>query len=213
MKLKICGMKYPENVDAIRALAPDYLGFIFHPTSARYMPESLAADYVRGIETCEKVGVFVNHSVEAIALLVARYDLDFAQLHGQESPEACAQLKALGIPVIKVFSVGESFDFSLTAPYEPHCAYFLFDTKGKHPGGNGLTFDWQLLRHYTGTVPFFLSGGIGPEQLASLRTFSHPMLHALDVNSRFETEPGRKDPARLHIFQLQLADLRTYGNE
>ena len=212
MKLKICGMKYSENVAALRALGPDYLGFIFHPASSRYMGESLAPAFVRSMEGCQKVGVFVDHSVEAVAGLVDCYDLDMAQLHGRESPADCAQVQALGIPVIKVFSVDAGFDFRLTAPYEAHCSYFLFDTKGKLPGGNGVVFDWNQLENYTGALPFFLSGGIGPEHAEALRDFAHPKLHALDVNSRFETAPGSKDAGLLRIFQQNLSDATTYGN-
>lgn len=204
MKLKVCGMKYQENLEAVCALNPDYLGFIFYQKSSRYMADTLDPRVVRALKGPKKVGVFVNHSRERVADLVNQYDLDMAQLHGQESPEFCQQLRRIGIPTIKVFSVGGSFDFEECAAYEPFCTHFLFDTKGKLPGGNGTTFNWEILAQYSGKTPFFLSGGIGPESVEKIRGFSHPSLYALDVNSRFETAPGKKDIQLLQSFQASL---------
>lgn len=204
MKLKVCGMKYQENLEAVCALNPDYLGFIFYQKSSRYMADTLDPRVVRALSGPKKVGVFVNHSRERVADLVNQYDLDMAQLHGQESPDFCQQLRRIGIPTIKVFSVGDHFDFVDCAAYEPFCSHFLFDTKGKLPGGNGTPFNWEILAQYSGKTPFLLSGGIGPESVEKIRDFSHPFLYALDVNSRFETAPGKKDIQLLHSFQASL---------
>ena len=119
------------------------------------------------------------------------------QLHGDESPELCEQLQALDIIVIKVFSIKNQFDFKVLEPYEDVCDYYLFDTKGKEPGGNGYTFNWNVLKKYPSTKPYFLSGGIGPEEMEALLLFlkrpESDLCCTLDVNSKFETAAGLKD--------------------
>jgi phosphoribosylanthranilate isomerase len=194
MKLKICGMKYPENILEIGSLLPDYMGFIFWEKSARYfngemphLPKSI-----------KKVGVFVNASLEEILEKITKYDLQAVQLHGDESVEFCENLKK-NTPnlteVIKVFSILDTFDFAILNPYENVCDYFLFDTKGKLPGGNGTTFDWKVLEKYPSTKPFFLSGGIGIEEMDAVNEILKANLpvYAIDVNSKFEIEPGFKN--------------------
>jgi phosphoribosylanthranilate isomerase len=194
MKLKICGMKYPDNILEVGSLLPDYMGFIFWRKSARYfngeMPELP--------KSIRKTGVFVNESIPVIEEKVTKYDLQAVQLHGQESVEFCSELKTkfgTSIEIIKVFSADENFDFSVLKPYESVCDYFLFDTKGKLPGGNGTTFDWQILEKYPSTKPFFLSGGIGIEELENINEISKTdlPLYAIDINSKFEIEPGLKN--------------------
>ena len=150
MKLKICGMKYPDNILEVGSLLPDYMGFIFWPKSARYfdgeMPELP--------KSIRKTGVFVNESISVIEEKIAKYALQAVQLHGHETVEFCSELKAKldpSIEIIKVFSADENFDFSVLKPYESVCDYFLFDTKGKLPGGNGTTFDWRILEIYPST--------------------------------------------------------------
>ena len=194
MKLKICGMKYPDNMLEVGSLLPDYMGFIFWPKSARYfdgeMPELP--------KSIRKTGVFVNESISVIEEKVAKYDLQAVQLHGQESVEFCSELKTkfgASIEIIKVFSADENCDFTVLKPYESVCDYFLFDTKGKLPGGNGTTFDWKILEKYPSTKPFFLSGGIGIAELDSIKEISKTNLpiYAIDINSKFEIEPGLKN--------------------
>ena len=204
MKLKICGMKYPDNLEEIATLKPDYLGFIFYEKSPRYMADALSPEIVRSLpSSIKRVGVFVNATTEDIRDKAERYGLHAVQLHGQEPPEQCQELRSYGYTVIKVFSLGhDSFDFAQLTPYQPQVDFFLFDTKGKQPGGNGQTFDWCLLQDYPLETPFFLSGGIGTEEVASLRQLSFPFLYGVDVNSRFETEPGRKDVAALTALRL-----------
>lgn len=201
MKLKICGLRHPDNIeDILDRVAPDYIGFIFYMRSARYAGRYLDPYFARSLAGVQKVGVFVDEPVEDMAEIIRDFGLDLVQLHGQESPETCAAVKAAGVEVIKVFSVGEAFDLAQLTPYEAVADYFLFDTQGPLPGGNGVQFDWTLLRDYPGKKPFFLSGGIGPEHAEPLRQVALPGLHALDVNSKFETRPGLKDVDRLRAF-------------
>ncbi|TDE50037.1 phosphoribosylanthranilate isomerase [Flavobacterium sp. GT3P67] len=194
MKLKICGMKYPENILEVGSLLPDYMGFIFWEKSARYF-DGVIPDLPKSIK---KVGVFVNASQEEIIEKITKYDLQAVQLHGQESVEFCLDLKDKinnQIEIIKVFSVDDSFDFEVLKPFETVCDYFLFDTKGKLPGGNGTTFDWKVLEKYPSSKPFFLSGGIGINEMDTVNEISKTNLplYAIDVNSKFEIEPGLKN--------------------
>jgi phosphoribosylanthranilate isomerase len=201
MKLKICGMKYPDNILEVGSLLPDYMGFIFWEKSARYF-DGVIPDLPKSIK---KVGVFVNESIAVIEEKIAKYNLQAIQLHGQESVEFCSELKTKirtdvacnvsTIEIFKVFSADENFDFSILKPYESVCDYFLFDTKGKLPGGNGTTFDWRILEKYPSTKPFFLSGGIGIAELDSIKEISKTNLpiYAIDINSKFEIEPGLKN--------------------
>jgi phosphoribosylanthranilate isomerase len=208
MKLKICGMKYPENITEVGSLLPDYMGFIFWEKSARYF-DGIIPDLPKSIK---KVGVFVNQSQEEILSKISKYDLQAIQLHGHESVEFCQELKNKidpKIELIKVFSADENFDFEILKPYESVCDYFLFDTKGKLPGGNGTTFDWKILNKYNSTKPFFLSGGIGLEELETIKEISKTNLpiYTIDVNSKFEIEPGLKDKNILYSFKQNLATL------
>lgn len=210
MKLKICGMKYPDNIIEVGALLPDYMGFIFYEKSARYFDGTIP----ELIKTIKKTGVFVNETVDNIIAKINKYDLQAVQLHGKESVEFCQELKAKidkqidfnsdhKIEIIKVFSVGEDFDFDVLVPFENVCDYFLFDTKGKLPGGNGTTFDWKILENYKSQKPFFLSGGIGIEEIPILKNLKLP-IYAIDVNSKFEIEPGLKNKSLLKKFQKAL---------
>lgn len=203
MHLKICGLREPDNIEAILDLHPDYLGFIFYVRSSRYAGRHLDPVFTREITQAKKVGVFVDEDRFQIEDTVDTFGLDLVQLHGSESPELCEQLRSQGLEVIKVFSVGESFDFAALAPYESVVDYFLFDTKGKLPGGNGYAFDWRLLADYPSQKPYFLSGGIGPEHGQGLTDWQLPQVHALDVNSKFEVRPGLKDVEKLRAFRSQ----------
>ncbi len=198
MKLKICGMKYADNIAEVLPLQPDYMGFIFYAKSKRFVGEDFDEKITASIPSrTKKVGVFVQADFRYITSKVERYGLQCVQLHGGESPELCEQLKDASIEVIKVFSVGEEFDFEALKVYEKACDYFLFDTKGKDYGGNGVTFNWQVLENYPSSKPFFLSGGIDLEHLPLLKQWQHPQFYAIDVNSRFEVRPAEKDIERL----------------
>ncbi|MBJ6143627.1 phosphoribosylanthranilate isomerase [Hymenobacter sp. BT559] len=196
MKIKICGMREAANLLAVADFDPDFVGFIFYPKSARYVGDSLDPVQVRSLPTTiAKVGVFVDADLTEVRAINCAYTLDYVQLHGHESPAYCQQAHDAGLHVIKAFAVGDTFDFSALAAYEPSCDFFLFDTKGALPGGNGTAFDWQILAGYTGTTPFLLSGGLGPDNLGALLDFHHPQLVGFDFNSHLEIAPGVKDVA------------------
>nr|WP_293302464.1 phosphoribosylanthranilate isomerase [Allomuricauda sp.] len=222
MKLKVCGMN--QNPLEVAQLQPDYLGFIFWEPSARFFEGNMP----NVPKSIKKIGVFVDAPLEEVLEKVAQYQLDAVQLHGKESVAYCdalrhaelvsashkdetpKQVRGDGIEIIKVFSIKDNFDFSILKEYEAVCDYFLFDTKGKLPGGNGYTFDWSVLENYPSTKPFFLSGGIGLESVEKLKEFRNSpastYCYAIDVNSRFETQPGLKNIASLKAFQEALND-------
>ncbi|MEO1655612.1 MAG: phosphoribosylanthranilate isomerase [Bacteroidota bacterium] len=207
MKVKVCGMKDPKNIKDLLAQAPDMMGLIFYQKSKRYVGDIFPNPFLKAdFPSIEKVGVFVNHSIDFIFSQVKRYELDYIQLHGDESADFCAHIKspilrgARQIPntckTIKAFAVDADFDFQSLAPYLPEVDYFLFDTKGKNYGGNGIAFDWEILNDYPYDLPFLLSGGIGPDNLDHLIEFlekNELPVFAIDVNSKFELSPGFKD--------------------
>ncbi len=197
-------MKYQDNITEVASLQPDYLGFIFHEQSLRNFEDTIP----KISDTINKVGVFVDEKVEFISRQIEKHQLSVIQLHGHESPEMCRLLQSTNAKVIKVFSIKDEFDFSILTPFEEVCDYFLFDTKGKLPGGNGYTFDWDVLKNYSSTKPFFLSGGIGLNQIEKLKEFqkneASKYCYAIDVNSKFEIEPGLKNIEDLKEFKNNL---------
>ena len=218
MKLKVCGMKYQENIKEVATLQPDYLGFIFYEKSARYFQE----DIPEISQTIKKVGVFVDADFNDVIEKIKTHNLQAVQLHGDESPEYCIELKNHykdrtdnKLEIIKVFSIKNEFNFDVLKSYEAVCDYFLFDTKGKLPGGNGYAFDWNVLNNYPSTKPFFLSGGIGLEEAENLKQIQQSKAskycYAIDVNSKFEIEPGLKNIEELKEFQKQLSFRTWYG--
>lgn len=184
-------MKYPDNIRAVDALEVEYLGFIFYPKSKR--DASLLNPEIVHAISAKKVGVFVSESLEFILQKIKDYRLDAVQLHGEESPELCAQLKAQNVEVFKVFSVDDDFDFSVLEAYKKNVDYFLFDTKGKEKGGNGVSFNWELLKQYDNEIPLILSGGLNPANIEAALSLPELNLYALDLNSGFESEPGIKN--------------------
>ncbi len=235
VRLKICGMKFQDNIEAVAALQSDYLGFIFYEKSTRFFDGEIP----KLPQHIKKVGVFVNASLDYIIRKVNKYDLQAVQLHGKESPEFCVELKRhyeecqfersreqndvvishketdchnfsqksrndKAIEIIKVFSIKNDFDFKVLESYEDVCDYYLFDTKGKLPGGNGYTFNWEVLKNYPSTKPYFLSGGIGLDEVESILSFlrrqESKYCYVIDVNSKFEIEPGLKEIEQLKEF-------------
>ena len=202
IKLKVCGMKHADNLKELVALAPDYIGFIFYSKSPRYMAETLKPEDLKVVPAhIKKTGVFVNADTETMLALARKYQLNALQLHGNESPEECQILKAAGYEIIKVFGIGNEFDFNILAPYKPYVDYFLFDTQSKQYGGTGKAFNWQVLAHYDNEIPFFLSGGISLENIAQIQKLQGSNLYAIDVNSCFETAPGQKDIEMLKVLK------------
>lgn len=187
-------MRESQNIRELLGLNPEYMGFIFYEKSPRNVGKDLDEALLKSFPaSVEKVGVFVNASTGFVKEQVARYALGLVQLHGDESPEYVADLFAVGIRVMKVFSVGNEFDFKQLGQYNPFVEYFLFDTKGKARGGNGEVFNWELLSDYDQEVPFFLSGGIDLENADELKKLEGMNIHAIDVNSKFEIKPGLKN--------------------
>ena len=194
MLVKVCGMRDAQNIRDVEALGIDWIGMIYWPRSKRYVAE--VPSYLP--EHLKKVGVFVDSTLDDILQHISDYQLDIIQLHGQESPDFAKALKPHTI--IKAFNIEKADDLLQTEKYKGIADYFLFDTKGKMAGGNGQKFDWSVLTAYQGKTPFLLSGGIGPEDAESVRSFHHPRCIGIDLNSRFESEPGFKDINQLKTF-------------
>lgn len=198
-------MKYIDNIKSIGDLKPDYMGFIFYERSKRNF-EGIIPELPKGIK---KTGVFVNEILEIVVSLVEEYKLEAIQLHGDESVEYVQELKSHISPkieIIKVFGIKDNFDFSALEPYENVVDYFLFDTNGKERGGNGVKFDWSVLKNYRSKKPFFLSGGIGLDDIEEIKKIKHSELpvYVIDVNSRFENKPGLKEVKKLKTFKKAL---------
>ena len=210
LHIKVCGMREASSLAAVAALQPDFMGFIFYPKSSRYVGQNLSTSSLENLPpSIKRVGVFVNETTEVIRQRVQEFKLNAVQLHGDETPAQCQELRAPDLLVIKAFALGGKFDFETLLPYVPHCVYFLFDTKGEQPGGNGLLFDWKLLRDYRLPTPYFLAGGIDLAHAETLRNLRLPGLFAVDLNSRFEVSPGEKDPARLKQMLQQLRGVQA----
>ena len=202
--LKVCGMRDPQNIDAVIAAGADLIGLIFYEKSKRNIDAEAGERLVKNLPPVKKVGVFVNEQPKVVRNRIVVFALDFVQLHGEESVEYCENLRDTGVKIIKVFSVGSDFNFPETEKYEAVADYFLFDTKGKQRGGNGVKFDWNILQNYRGKIPFLLSGGIGEEDAEAVRDFEHPLFLGVDVNSGFETEAGRKDARAVGRFSARV---------
>ncbi|MDR0428294.1 MAG: phosphoribosylanthranilate isomerase [Dysgonamonadaceae bacterium] len=200
MKIKVCGMKYPDNIKEVNQLPIDMMGFVFYDKSPRYI-DNLSPDVMKTINPeIRRTGVFVDASIEKIQEAVYRYSLDIVQLHGNESPEFCQSLKQNDIKLIKAFSIEVPEDFNPTKLYENQIDYFLFDTKTAQYGGSGRKFDWEILSFYQGNIPFILSGGINESDTDRIKNIKHPAFAGIDLNSRFELSPGLKDIKKLNKF-------------
>lgn len=185
-------MTDPENIRAVLALRPDYIGLIFYPGSKRFI-NTLDAEWVAGLNGAKKTGVFVNADINEVKIASRRYGLQAVQLHGSESSAYCAELKDSGVEIIKAFGIHANFNWPGLAEYEAVTDYYLFDTQSIQHGGTGIRFDWTLLSGYVSDKPFFLSGGIGSEHIPDALRLADNRLYALDLNSKFETAPGIKD--------------------
>ena len=200
MKIKVCGMKDPENMRALAELPVDMIGMIFYEKSPRYVDDR-DAERINALSLAiPKVGVFVDASLEVILGKIERFHLQLVQLHGKESPDFCRTLREKGISIIKAFQIKTIDDLEICRLYEDCCDYFLFDTPTSRYGGSGYKFDWELLSAYSGTTPFFLSGGIAPEDAEAINQLNFPQLFAVDINSRFETASYIKDINKIRSF-------------
>ena len=202
MIVKICGMRDTENIRAVEQLGVDWMGFIFYPGSSRYVGEELSTLP----ESVKRVGVFVNEQPERVQAIALKNRLQIIQLHGSESPDYCRSLQAAGFTVVKAFGMESEkpFPAGLVEQYEGSCDYYLFDTGTKQHGGSGKKFRWEILSTYRGETPFLLSGGITPDDVEAVNTFSHPLFAGVDLNSGFETAAAIKDISMLRRFMAQL---------
>jgi len=194
-------MRNPSNIEDLVKLKPDYIGFIFYPKSKRFIGEIIPDEIQALIPVyIQKVGVFVDEPFDNLLEKFRTNKLDMIQLHGSELPGYCERLKKLDIPVIKVFGITSDFDFQTVRPYNQYCDYFLFDTSGEERGGTGKKFDWATLEKYNEDKPFFLSGGIHPDDVDVINRLPYSKLHGVDINSGFETEPGIKNISVVKAF-------------
>lgn len=198
LQLKVCGMREAGNIAEISHLKPDYLGFIFYPASPRCMSDEVV---IPPTDATKRVGVFVNEDTSVILSLARRHALDTIQLHGEELPADCETIRAAGLEVIKVFPVDDETEFAGTKPYENVVDCFLFDTRGPQRGGNARTFNWAILDRYRGPVPFFLSGGLSPDNIGAVAHLKDRNICGVDVNSGVELRPGLKDAQQVKRVQ------------
>jgi len=204
MNIKVCGITQFKQLQQLEALNIDYAGLIFYKDSPRYMGDKITGKQVKDADfDIKKVGVFVNPGYSELLDAIDEYGLDIVQLHGNETPEMCEELSA-EVEVIKAFRVeaGTTNIDEMVADYDAVCDYYLFDTAGLKEsfGGTGQQFDWGILKKAKIEKPFFLSGGIGPDDAAKVKAFKHPDFFAVDVNSKFELSPGLKDMAAVLKF-------------
>ncbi len=205
MNIKVCGIPQLKQVQQLEGLEIDFVGFIFDKNSPRYVEGKLDKKEIKKADyDMKKVGVFVNPSYSDILDAIEDYGLDLVQLHGEETPEFCSDLNE-DVEVIKVFHIDESVKDidALVAPYDEVCDYYLFDTKsGDKKGGTGKQFDWDVIAKSKIEKPFFLSGGIGIEDVKRIKAFKHPDFYGVDVNSKVEKAPGEKDMSLVLQFKL-----------
>ncbi len=195
-------MKFTDNRQAVEKLPVDFLGFIFYPESKRFVGKNNDPGLFNSAKN--KVAVFVDENLFEMMGLAKNLEFEYIQLHGKENPKTCRIVKKQGFKVIKAFNLQEDFDFSTLEAYDRSVDFFLFDTKSNLPGGSGKKFNWEILNRYTGKKPFFLSGGIKPEDAEEIKNLTHPALYGVDLNSGFEDEPGIKNIDLLENFLREL---------
>ncbi|HEV8269887.1 MAG TPA: phosphoribosylanthranilate isomerase [Chitinophagaceae bacterium] len=205
MNIKVCGITQFKQLQQLDALNIDYAGLIFYKDSPRYMGGKITGKQIKDADfDIKKVGVFVNPTYSELLDAIDEYGLDIVQLHGNETPEMCEELSG-EVEVIKAFRIAgdESINIDeMVMPYDAACDFYLFDTAGLKEsfGGTGKQFDWSILKKAKIEKPFFLSGGIGPDDAQKVKAFKHPDFFAIDVNSKFELAPGIKDMAAILKF-------------
>lgn len=215
LKLKVCGLKYDDNIKQITDCQVDYIGFIFYEKSKRFVEDQLKTQNIKNIK---RVGVFVNATVNFICESILEYNLDVVQLHGQEEADKVIKLRTeilkltphKFIEIWKVLSIQNESDFKKAEVYEHIIDKFLLDTKGKYPGGNGHHFNWKLLEKYIYSPPFILSGGISIRDIESIQKITHSKFFGIDINSQFETEAGLKNPELVSIINK---DIKNYDEK
>jgi phosphoribosylanthranilate isomerase len=206
MKIKVCGITNIDEALALSKAGVNYMGFIFYPASKRYVLHALTLDQIKSVQLpgVLKVGVFVNEPINDVIATATEAGLDMVQLHGDETPNYCKEM-ANHYPVIKAFRISETDDVAYKiSEYLEDIDYLLFDTASSVYGGSGISFDWKKLANATGQKPYFLSGGIGPDDVSKITSFVESDAAgnciAVDVNSKFETAPGQKNIQLLQSF-------------
>ncbi|WP_343686951.1 phosphoribosylanthranilate isomerase [Chryseobacterium gleum] len=213
-QLKVCGLTKPDQIQELISMNVDFLGFIFYEKSPRYVLNHLSAEEISAIDHHGKTGVFVNEELDIILQMVQKAGLNFVQLHGNESNDFIVELKQKLNPevgIIKVIRIGNNavenkmkitqiFNFQRTIRNLQPITYFLFDTDSKAFGGTGKQFDWNILNELEIPLPYFLSGGISEDNIENIEMLKQQPF-ALDINSKFETEPGHKNIDRIREFK------------
>ena len=194
-------MREATNIKELLAVKPDLIGFIFHEKSPRNVVEIPSISIPENIK---KVGVFVDKPIKFIQDKITKFQLDYVQLHGKETLEFCKNLQEKSIKIIKAFNINKHFNFNKLDNYHTYCDYFLFDASGEFAGGNGVTFNWNLLQNYKGKTPFLLSGGINETMVSEIKKIKHKGFAGIDINSGFETKPAVKDIPKIKKFKEQL---------
>lgn len=195
MIVKVCGLNDAKNCLAIDKLKPDLVGMIFYKKSPRYIGENLSPK-----TQTKKVGVFVNATLGEILSAVEKHQLSYIQLHGNEPLVLAKALQENGVKIIKYFGIENVIDNLKMAEWERYSSYFVFDTKGKQFGGIGAKFNWNLLNDYQLSTPFLLAGGISVKDVAAIKKIKHPAFVGVDINSKFELEPGIKNIEQVKLF-------------
>lgn len=210
MLIKVCGMRYGENIRRVSALGIDYMGLVFYPASPRYVSQRPA--FVPGtVDGIRLTGVFVDAPAEVIAEKVSEYSLAAVQLHGSETPGFCSLIrKKTGAEVIKALHVADMHDIEKGNIYAGCCDFLLLDTACSGYGGSGRSFDWGLLDCCNLRLPFFLSGGIDVSSAGRIAAIKNRQMAGIDINSRFEKAPGLKD---IYLINELLNRLNNYGNQ
>ncbi len=205
LKLKVCGSTDPENIKQLVKLGPDMIGLIFYSSSQRDVSSKNATEICETIPShIKRIGVFVDSDLNFIEETIIRYKLDLIQLY-HEDISSFQDLRSK-VKIIKAISVNTGADILKTDNYIHQSDFFLFDTKGEKPGGNGIKFDWRIIENYKGKIPFLLSGGIGPNDAESIKQIYHEQFFGIDINSKFEIEPGIKNIETIHHFKTKLYD-------
>ena len=195
MIVKVCGLKDPENCLAIDHLYPDMIGMVFYDKSPRYIGNTILP-----ATNAAKVGVFVNATLGEILLEVEQHQLSYVQLHGNEPLVIAKVLHENKIKVIKCFGIENKINNKIMVEWEPYISYFVFDTVGKQFGGIGEKFNWKLIRDYKLNTPFLLAGGLELNDVSILKSIKQPAFAGVDINSKFELEPGLKNIEKVKLF-------------
>ncbi len=205
MKIKICGMREPDNIKEVVNLQPDFIGFIFYSKSKRYVGKDFSPGNTNLVpKPIKKVGVFVNEPVKNVLEMCKIHQLDLVQLHGGESADYCNALKKNGIKIMKVFGVDNSLPNQKIEQFQHVADMYLFDTKTPDYGGSGKKFNWEVIEKLHPGKPIMISGGIGPDDAELLKSVEHPDFYGVDVNSKFEHHPAHKNTTLLKAFMNKI---------